>query len=212
MTVTVSPVALLNGADNKPVDAELWDAITDKQLADWEGAWTPELFSVLKKLQQAGVPLNQWPQERHWDWRKKAKSFQQYLSFPCVSLMCDKMTQGMMILDTTTKRCLIPAQAGRHLAYVEYVEAAPWNRRDLGFNPPRYKGVGSLMLRAAIEYSKDCEFEGRIGLHSLPQADDFYSKIGMTDLGHGHGNYPKLRYFEMTTEQVEGFIQKGGQT
>jgi len=181
MTATISPVALLNGANGALEDAELWDAITDKQLADWEGAWVPELLAALKRLNAAGVPLKEWPQSRHWDWRKKTQAFQGYLSYPCVSLMCKDMTQGLMILDTTTKRCRIENQKGSHIVYVEYVEAAPWNRRDL-FDPPHYRGVGSVLVRAAIEWSKAEEFKGRIGLHSLPQADDFYTRLGMTDI------------------------------
>jgi len=210
MTVTISPVALLNGNSGALEDAELWDAITDKQLADWEGAWIPELFGALKRFREANVPYKEWPQSRHWDWRKKTEAFQGYLAYPCVSLMCGGMTQGMMILDTTTKKGRLSSQAGADLIYVEYVEAAPWNRKALGFNPPRYRGVGRILIRAAIEWSKNEDFKGRIGLHSLPQANDFYARIGMTDLGEDAG-YKNLRYFEMSPQQAEEFIQRGGQ-
>ena len=55
-------------------------------------------------------------------------------------------------------------------------------------------------------------FKGRIGLHALPQSEGFYaSKIGMTDMGKDPG-YHDLRYFEMTAEQAENFIQKGSQS
>jgi hypothetical protein len=124
--------------------------------------------------------------------------------------MCGEMTQGMMILDTTTKRCRIPAQLGLNLVYIEYVETAPWNRKELGFTPQRYRGVGSILIRAAIEHSQQTEFKGRIGLHSLPQADRFYAeKVRMTDMGIDD-KYHNLRYFEMSPEQAEAFIQRGG--
>ena len=41
MTVTVSRVHLLNVERGEPEAAELWDAITEQQLADWEGEWVP---------------------------------------------------------------------------------------------------------------------------------------------------------------------------
>jgi hypothetical protein len=46
---------------------------------------------------------------------------------------------------------------------------------------------------------------GRLGL-SLPQADAFYRKIGMTDLGQDSA-YQNLRYFEMTAEQARAFLE-----
>lgn len=214
MTVTTTPVALLNGATGVPEDAELLDGITDKQLADWEGAWIPELYEVIKKLHGAGIPRDQWPQNRHWNWRNKTQSFQEFLQYPCVSLVCQGMTQGMMIMDDTgLHHCLLPEQVGTSLVYVEYVEAAPWNRKELGFVPPRYRGVGSILIGVAIECSREWGYEGRIGLHSLPQADAWYAdKVGMTDLGlgHGDGDYKKLHYFEMTSEQADTFMKKGG--
>ena len=75
--------------------------------------------------------------------------------------------------------------------------------------PPRYHGVGSILIKAAVALSEDSEFHGRIGLHSLPQANDFYANTcGMTDLGIDP-DYEGLRYFEMTPEQARAFVAKG---
>ena len=57
--------------------------------------------------------------------------------------------------------------------------------------------------------SEELEFHGRIGLHSLPQANGFYADTcGMTDLG-ADPDYEGLRYFEMTPEDAQAFIAKG---
>lgn len=210
MTVTASPVFLLNVATSEDEPAELLDAITEKQLADWEAEWVPELFKAVQRLHRAGVERARWPQSRHWDWRRKAAALHDMLGAPGFSITCGGVTQGMMLLDTVTKRCRIEGQTGKNLAYVSFVENAPWNRKEL-FDPPRYRGVGSILVRAAIELSKEHEFRGRIGLHSLPQANGFYANTcGMTDLGSDQ-NYQGLRYFEMTPEQAEAFIEKGGE-
>ena len=71
MSVTASPVFLWNVERGEAEAAELWDAITEQQLADWEAEWIPELFKALQRLRRAGVPRQAWPQSRHWDWRKK---------------------------------------------------------------------------------------------------------------------------------------------
>ena len=209
MTVTVSRVHLLNVERGQPEAAELWDAITEQQLADWEGEWVPELFKALQRLRRTGVERRHWPQNRHWDWRRKTEALQGILANPGFSIVCDGLTQGMMIVDTAMKRCRIDSQKGKHLVYVEFAESAPWNRKEL-FDPPRYRGVGSILIRAAIALSENLEFHGRIGLHSLPQANSFYAKTcGMADLG-ADPSYENLHYFEMTPERARAFVAKKG--
>jgi len=208
MTVTVSPVFLLDVATGQAVPADLLDGITERQLADWEGEWLPELFNAVQRLHRAGVHRAQWPQSRHWDWRQKATALLGFLAHQGFSVVCDGMTQGMMVVDTTLHRCRIPQQEKKELVYVEFIENAPWNRPELR-DPPRYRGVGSILLRAAIALSQDLEFKGRIGLHSLPQANGFYANhCGMTDLGFD-ASHQGLRYFEMTPEQADAFVAKG---
>lgn len=214
MSVTVSPVVLLNVERGDAEAAELWDAITEQQLADWEAESVPELIKAVQRLHRAGVPRRSWPQNRHWDWRRKTAALTGMLAHPSFSIVCGGVTQGMMIVDNTTKRCRIESQAGKNLVYVEYVENAPRNRRELLFDPPRYRGVGSVLIRAAIEASKHEGFKGRIGLHSLPQANAFYANTcGMTDLGADPDPpYTPMHYFEMTPEQAEAFVAKGGKS
>ena len=209
MTAAVSEVHLFNVALDEPEAAELWDAITERQLADWEGEWMPALFDAMRRLKRAGVERRQWPQSRHWDWRRKAEALEGMLANSGFSIVCDSVTQGMMIVDMAKHRCRIDGQKGQHLVYVEFVENAPWNRAEL-FTPPRYRGVGSILIRAAVGLSEELEFHGRIGLYSLPQANGFYADTcGMTDLGTDRDRQG-LRYFEMTPEQARAFVTKGG--
>lgn len=208
MTVTVSPIFLYNAHTQSPEAGELWDGITESQLGDWEGEWVPELFKAVQKLHRAGIERGRWPQSRHWNWRQKTEALQGFVAHPGFSIVCNGMTQGMMIVDTTLHRCRVATQKNKNLVYVEFVENAPWNRPEL-FDPPVYRGVGSILIRAAIALSQAEEFKGRIGLHSLPQANGFYANTcGMTDLGVD-ADHHELRYFEMTPEQADAFIAKG---
>lgn len=69
-----------------------------------------------------------------------------------------------------------PARLGDGYAiYVDYLESAPWNLKN-GVEPPRFLGVGTVLLIEAVRMSADAGFEGRVGLHSLPQAEAFYRK------------------------------------
>jgi len=69
-----------------------------------------------------------------------------------------------------------------------------------------------MLIMTAIQLSLDEGFRGRIGLHSLPQSEDFYRKIvRMNDLG-ADTSYPgsiPLRYFEFTSAEAQAFIQGG---
>ncbi|MFM7165294.1 MAG: GNAT family N-acetyltransferase [Planctomycetaceae bacterium] len=195
MSANVSRTFLREGATGGLVAADLYDAILPRHLDQHERSWKPIIAA-------------QQEQHGHWDWRDKLAGYSGQLSYQSFSLECGGMVQGLMIVNTM-KRCRMSSQANKHLVYVEYLEAAPWNRP---LNPagPTYKGVGKVLMAAAIQLSIDEGNLGRIGLHSLPQADAFYSRCGMTDMGPDT-NYPKfpLRYFEMTETQASSFM-KGG--
>ena len=210
MNVPTTNVWLLDTQTGQPKEAELRSGISEQQLLDWDGEWRPELYKSIQALYRAGIDRSQWPQNQsaHWDWRKKVATLQPMISHSGFCIVCDGMTEGMMLLDTVRGRCQIDEQKGKNLVYIDYVENAPWNRPELG-TPPRFKGIGSILVGAAIRLSHAEEFKGRLGLHSLPQADDFYARTcGMTDLGPD-SDKQNLRYFEMTSAQADAFIAKG---
>jgi hypothetical protein len=103
----------------------------------------------------------------------------------------------------------LPEQQGKDLVYIEFLENAPWNRSELLFRPTKFRGVGTLLMVAAIQLSIEQGFKGRVGLHALPQSEEWYrQKCGMTDMGTDQ-RVQGLRYFEMTALQATAFIRKG---
>ena len=206
MKIAISPVSLFRVADQTVTAAQLLEGIAEQQLSDWESAWQPVLAHAITKLWANRVAAELFPQSAHWNWRAKVRDVNVLLAKQGFSIVCDGMTQGMMIVDTISHHCQLPSQRYKSLVYVEYLENAPWNRSELLFSPPRYRGIGSILMRTAIEFSLEQGFKGRIGLHALPQADRFYrDTCGMTDCGEDR-HYDDLRYFEMTTEQAVRFI------
>jgi hypothetical protein len=187
------------------IEAQLRDAIEEAQLVDWQIHWQPALISILQELHRRQVPPAEWPQSWHWDWRSKMMQVEGLLAFKSFSVVCNGITQGLMRLDLT-KTAQLPDQAGKPVVYVDYLEVAPWNRPELG-HTPRYQGVGTTLLTAAIALSLQEGFKGRIGLHSLPQADPFYRKQGMIALGRDR-ECQNLTYFEMTPQQAEMFFEE----
>ncbi|CAO4171712.1 GNAT family N-acetyltransferase [Methylorubrum populi] len=202
----ISTIYLLDVATGDSVEGELRDAIEQAQLIDWQTKWQPALITVLQELARKGVPPAQWPQSWHWNWAQKTARVQGLLAFRGFSVVAQGETQGLAQVDLT-KSARAPGEAGKPLVYLDYLEVAPWNRPELGLQP-RLRGVGTALITATVALSEDEGFKGRIGLHSLPQADDFYRhRCGMTDLGLDPG-YQNLRYFEMTVAQARAFLDE----
>ena len=194
MSAERSRVYLEECVSGQLVEAVLADSIESNHLADFEQLW--KSFP--------GAPEKE---HKHWDWRKKVDYYSGQLSYNCFALECDGKTQGMMIVNMM-ERCRLPQHTNKHLVYIEFIATAPWNLRSVT-DVQKYKGVGLTLIAAAINRSIDEGNHGRIGLHSLPQADGFYrERCGMIDLGPDASYSPKypLRYFEMTESLAKALI------
>ncbi|NKN03075.1 GNAT family N-acetyltransferase [Rhizobium leguminosarum] len=202
--MTSYPVFLTDKRTGEPVAAELIETISEADLRSVEAEWKPVTNAKIREIMAQGRSPADWPEGWHWMWREKMIAIGGLLAFQTFALRCEGKLQGLMQLNTARYRSRVPEQAGKDLVYVDYVETAPWNRKAIVADP-RFGGVGTIMIRAAIEVSRDQEFRGRIGLHSLPSAEAFYANAcGMTDLGLD-GTYEGLRYFEMTSAQADAF-------
>jgi len=199
--VPTHPILLLDKQTGKFVAAELVETINDGHLASVEKEWMPILLRRLRELVGQRQAL---PENRHWVWRDKVARIQGLLAYRTFAIVCEGRTQGLMQINTAGT-CRLSGQVGKPLAYVDYLETAPWNRASI-VAQPRFGLVGTLLIRAAIEVSLEEEFHGRIGLHSLPQSEAFYTQAcEMTDLGID-GTCENLKYFEMTPEQAASFL------
>ncbi|MFM9966341.1 MAG: GNAT family N-acetyltransferase [Planctomycetaceae bacterium] len=194
MTKFPSSVGLLETATGKIQSAILHQGIHERHIVDVEQLWQPacgllDRWSAGKHVEESS----------HWDWRKKVRSVRRNSRQDSFAIEFGELTQGLMIV-TSGKRSRIEVGEKRELIYVDYVEVAPWNRN--GWKPQRlFASIGSVFVRVAIDFSFDRGFEGRIGLHSLPQADGFYRRMGLLDLGPDT-DYDDLRYFEMTSTRA----------
>lgn len=195
-----SQVYLKRGGTNEMVPASLYDEITSEHLKKWEDTWVHAM-----KVYNARNPSNQRPEDSHWDWKRKIRHAGNLLSFHAYSLICQNELQGLMLCKDLASAKL-PGQFGKAMVYVEFLSTAPWNRPQFQ-QPVEFKGCGRILILAAIEVSKAQGGRGRIGLHSLPDAEEFYEKkCGMTRLGPDAA-HQGLVYFEMTETQAEMFCK-----
>jgi hypothetical protein len=153
----------------------------------------------------------------HWDWRNKRRAVAADL-YSIVAIWTAEVSlvgatplrefQGVMAVE---KRPRVSQLGNGSVVYLDYVEVAPWNHP--WFSPHRkYAAVGTALVSEAIRLSCDLGFGGRIGLHSLPQAEEFYaSRCKMTRVGTDP-TYHDLTYFEYTSKQALDWLAGTGGT
>lgn len=172
-------IKLLRTKDNLAVDATLL-SLTDKHLDDFETFWKSRL-------------QNSDEEDGHWDWVQKNQYTLFASDYEKYAIECEQITQGLMMLEVSNH---FSRNNSAPIVYVDFIATAPWNRYSLK-NPPDYKGVGSTLLEFSRQRSVELGYEGRVGLHALPQAENFYKKKGMIVFGIDI-NKENLLYFEWT--------------
>lgn len=81
----------------------------------------------------------------------------------------------------------------RRVVYVHSLATAPWNRANLP-NPTCRAVVGAL-LEFAQYRSEALGYGGLVGTHALPDAEDFYRRMSMSECGADEER-ENLVYFE----------------
>ncbi len=202
------PIEVFAVAERKPVAATLFFGIADHNLEHYEQKWLPELLRRRRetvKLLKAGHDIAT-VEDAHWDWAKKMlREHRAPLGFRSCAVEVVGETEGLMQIELATHRSR--SNRNLNLAYVDYISIAPWNRPWPG-QTPRFKGVGSILLREAIRTSVDEGFRGRIGLHALPGAVTWYrDKLKMEAFG-ADPDYQGLHYFEFTEAAARRFVNE----
>jgi hypothetical protein len=202
----VYPVKILDGSKGEALDALLYDQLGPETLFLAQQPWAAERLKIIQELQRHGVPDKQWPESWHWNWLRKASELQ-LLESRVSGVLLGKEWQGLILTKTASYAARIEGERGRPLVYIDYVETAPWNWKIPSIGQAgRYRAVGAQLFRFAVRQSMEEGFNGRVGLHSLPQAEVFYGRVGMTRLGPDASKH-NLVYFEMTPKQADGFLK-----
>lgn len=159
-------IKLLRVKDNLAVNAKLM-TLTKKHLDDFETFWKSRLQTSDEE-------------DGHWDWIKKNQFTLLSSDYEKYAIECEQITQGLMMLEVSNHYS--KQNPNQRIVYVDFLATAPWNRISLK-DPPDYKGVGSIFLEFSKQRSIELGYKGRVGLHALPKAENFYKKKGMIDFG-----------------------------
>ncbi len=181
-----------------------WDIVAAVQCDEIWARSNIELFQYIEEQNFDDAKLTEvldsiQTEDHHWDWFKKSYQFtgDEYEWF---FLFSEDKPQGACLIYHPKDSALGDA----NIFYVEYLAVAPWNR-DCLVRQREHKGVGSILLKAALKYS--VEKLGLIpgfSLHSLPQAKEYYEKLNMINVeGMDKG---ALLYFELPQEEAHKLL------
>jgi hypothetical protein len=156
----------------------------------WERDWKPPLT-------QAGHPAAQWPWDAHIE---RAKGEDGRL---CIALARADRLEALasLVVEEANSRL----EEGANIIYVEYVGVAPEH-----LQPPlgrrAIKGLGGILVAQAVRLSNELGFQGRVGLHSKPEVEGFYSRLGFSRVALEKTPDGKWLYFETTPQQAEAIL------
>ncbi|MEE8044297.1 MAG: GNAT family N-acetyltransferase [Thermodesulfobacteriota bacterium] len=127
-----------------------------------------ELSKVLDSIQT---------EDFHWDWFAKSWAMRT-AEYRWFYLYADNRPQGACVIYQPKDSALQTS----NIFYVEFVAVAPWNR-DCLIREREFLGVGTILLKAALEYSvNELGLTPGFSLHSLPQAQKYYEKFRMVNI------------------------------
>ncbi|MBP0018856.1 MAG: GNAT family N-acetyltransferase [Cyanobacteria bacterium SBLK] len=153
--------------------------ISDRHVLDFEEYWIP-------KLEELGE------EDQYWDWAFKKRMAFNEDNIEGYAIECNNTTQGLLSLETRFHRSWLDET--QKIVYIKAIASASWNRSSVPRQ--RYKFVGKRLISFARQRSAELGYFGRIGLHSLDNAIEFYRKLSMWELGRDP-DCDDLIYFEL---------------
>lgn len=153
-------------------------------VATWERTWRP----VLEAHQR---PEAAWPWREHIDRARREADH--------LALAIRRGADLEALISLRLGRGESQLSPGSDLVYIEYVGVAPSHLR-----PPIGRrvmsGLGSVLVLTTLQIATECGCDGRVGLHSKPDAEDFYRRLSFRELRYDQTEDGKWLYFEMVPE------------
>jgi hypothetical protein len=218
VTIILESFDIASPEYGKPIKIDLAEGMESSHIDFIEQQWEPVLkrqydLALMNffQLPATSQTHDKWietlgsfgVQDSHWQWRTKCSVALGTNRHTFSLLNASEVEAAMVLLAGKQSRDVAPLP----IVYVDYVAVAPWNRNQIQ-NPQRFRHLGTVMLGAAVAKSISLGHEGRCGLHSLPQSEGFYQRIGMTDFGID-SSYSSLKYFEFKSQSAMTFIKNG---
>ena len=180
-------------AEDGTVDVQLVEA-TPADAAVWAETWQPSLAAH-------GRPSATWPWAEHI---ARAVTTPGWL---CLAIRRGNNLDALMSLRLGRHESQLAP--GADFVYIEYVGVAPIHQA-----PPLGRrlicGLGRTLVIVALAVSRTCGADGRVGLHSKPEVEAFYRRLGFEELGLDVTEDGTWRYFEMPPARAMLLLRRIG--
>jgi GNAT superfamily N-acetyltransferase len=115
-----------------------------------------------------------------WNWVEIVERARSQDGFLCLCVAREEGVEGLIELGTSVAtRETSRRVPGAAMVYVEHLAVAPKNR-PAPVGTGALRGVGSALLVVARDLARKLGYDGRVGLHSDPNAEEFYRRVGFT--------------------------------
>lgn len=209
-----TPIEITRGGTaGEIVIADLIEELTADEAEKADLSWEGPIMELVAKCTRAGLRSDQLPPSWGWDWRAKIEQEAQP-EWCFFGIEFEGLMQGMLAVDTFPQSCdhseNLESVTELNGLYLCYVCAAPWN---LGYyleqvgESARFVDIGSVLFEVAVYKSLECGCEGRLILHSLKEAELFYRKRGMIDMGPDKRHPNELVRFELSAERAKHLLE-----
>lgn len=162
-----------------------------------DGTWWKIAVSKRKRSEEG---------DHHWIWRKIVGELRLDLAQDALAIKsASGNVEGAMTYRIDARSQLEP---GEGVVYVDRLATAPRNRPWL-IDPPKYRGVGSVLLLGAVRESYALGLGGRVWLTSLPseRTRQFYRSRGFQEIFKDEDG---MIDFELPTVRAEEWLQQAG--
>lgn len=190
-------VHIFNVARNVRVKARLIRLTRELAAKEIDGTWWNLPASKAVRKEEG---------DNHWLWRKIVGSNHAKLTWEALAIQ----TSGGSIEGAITYRIDAQSrlQSGEGAVYVDRIATAPRNRPWV-VEPPKYQGIGSVLLLAAVRHSYLLGLGGRVWLSSLPseRTRKFYRDRGFEVIFQDSDG---MIGFELPAAAAEKWLEKRG--
>lgn len=190
-------VHILNVARNVQVKARLVRLTRELAAKEIDGTWWSLPASKSARKNEG---------DNHWLWRKIVGLNHAKLTWEALAVQsASGAIEGAVAYRIDAESQLQP---GEGAVYVDRIAAAPRNRPWV-VEPPKYQGIGRVLLLAAVRHSYLLGLGGRVWLTSLPseRTRKFYRDRGFEVIFEDSDG---MIDFELPTAAAERWLKKRG--
>ncbi len=197
MLVLPDDITIFDCERQAPVRAKLVRLNRELAAKEVDGTWWK--IPVSKRAREAEG-------DHHWEWRKLIGLHRSELVWEALAVQSTR--GGVEGASLYRVDAISQIESGEGAVFIDRLAVAPSNRPWL-VNPPKYKGIGTALLLAAVRHSYSLGLGGRVWLTSLPteRTRDFYRKRGFRVIFEDENG---MIDFELPTGVAQQWLEREG--